>query len=170
MEVDDQPSPSTSTARKPGQPTRLQVTTVRLLKPPITIATKLCRIIGELLSLMVKFCVNPARPRRHAVGARGEVPSGHARSVATTISALMSQVINMKGPLPNPPVRFRLNYLICVLTFIQPLLFDEKRFAYHFMLQKFVSVGTIDAFFGAFRTVMRGSTGVRGAFFELSIN
>ncbi|OQV13389.1 E3 ubiquitin-protein ligase HUWE1 [Hypsibius exemplaris] len=107
----------------------------------------------------VKFCVNPARPRRHAVGARGEVPSGHARSVATTISSLITQVINRKGPIANPSLRLRLQYLYYAMFMIQPLLFDEKRFAYHFMLQKFISTGTIDAFFGAFKPVLKGPTG-----------
>ncbi|XP_055349412.1 E3 ubiquitin-protein ligase HUWE1-like isoform X2 [Paramacrobiotus metropolitanus] len=165
MDVDEQPSTSVSVPPAPvavsrktsTNGTRPQIHIVKLLKPLITVATKLCRVTGELLSLMVKFCVNPARQRRQAIGSRnGEVPSSSARQVATTIAGLMTQVLNKKGPLSNPPARFRLNYLICVLTFIQPLIFDEKRFAFHYMLQKFIAVGTVDAFFGIFENVMKG--------------
>lgn len=159
MDVDNESSqPSTSaavSAKKSSSQIRAQINIVKLLKPLITIATKLCRTTGELFSLMVKF-VNVKAQRRHgAVVNRGEIPSENARKIAETVAKIMTKVINQKGPFVSVPARFKLNYLMCVVGFIQPLLFDEKRHAYHFMLQKFISVGVADAFFGAFRTVMK---------------
>jgi E3 ubiquitin-protein ligase HUWE1 len=41
----------------------------------------------------------------------------------------------------------RLTFLICSVGFTSPMLFDEKKYPYHLMLQKFVQLGGQNAFF-----------------------
>ena len=41
----------------------------------------------------------------------------------------------------------RLTFFICSVGFTSPMLFDEKKFPYHLMLQKFLSSGGQDALF-----------------------
>jgi hypothetical protein len=44
-------------------------------------------------------------------------------------------------------VCYRLTFLICSVGFTSPMLFDEKKYPYHLMLQKFVHLGGQNAFF-----------------------
>lgn len=46
---------------------------------------------------------------------------------------------------------FRLTFYICCVGFTSPLLFDERKYPYHLMLQSFVENGGQDAFFETFR-------------------
>ncbi len=41
----------------------------------------------------------------------------------------------------------RLTFFICSVGFTSPMLFDEKKYPYHLMLQKFLSCGGQDAMF-----------------------
>ncbi|GBM42382.1 E3 ubiquitin-protein ligase HUWE1 [Araneus ventricosus] len=44
-----------------------------------------------------------------------------------------------------------LTFYICSVGFTSPMLFDERKYPYHLMLQKFLSCGGLDAFFNTFR-------------------
>jgi hypothetical protein len=53
----------------------------------------------------------------------------------------------------HPVPKLKLTFLIC------SMLFDEKLFAYHLMLQKFIEEGGLEAFFKMFRwTLTAGYT------------
>lgn len=46
---------------------------------------------------------------------------------------------------------FRLTFYVCSIGFSSPMLFDDRKFPYHLMLQNFVINGGQDAFFNCFK-------------------
>ncbi|KAL3226524.1 hypothetical protein MRX96_004413 [Rhipicephalus microplus] len=128
MEVDvgiaDSPGGAASSTSVDGKAnkTRSQAA-VKQIKPLLTGASRLGRALAELFGLLVKLCVgSPMRQRR------GQQP-----------------------PLTSPMPKFRLTFYICSVGFTSPMLFDERKYPYHLMLQRFLSSGGQDAFFETFR-------------------
>lgn len=143
MEVDGEPNSG-------NKPTSQQL---KYIKPLLGASSRLGRALAELFGLLVKLCVgSPIRQRRgqNAVAAP-TFPSPHAQSVATALNSLLANGLNSDKLPPSPVPKFRLTFLICSVGFTSPMLFDEKRYPYHLMLQKFVSLGGQTTFFNTFR-------------------
>lgn len=53
----------------------------------------------------------------------------------------------------NAPIHFllRLTFYVCSIGFSSPMLFDDRKFPYHLMIQNFVLNGGQDAFFNCFK-------------------
>ncbi|KRT79553.1 hypothetical protein AMK59_7881 [Oryctes borbonicus] len=143
MEVDTE----TNTGNKP---TSQQL---KYIKPLLGASSRLGRALAELFGLLVKLCVgSPIRQRRgQNTVAAPAFPSPHAQSVATALNSLLANGLNSDKLPPSPVPKFRLTFLICSVGFTSPMLFDEKRYPYHLMLQKFVSLGGQSTFFSTFR-------------------
>ncbi|MBN3301500.1 HUWE1 ligase, partial [Amia calva] len=70
------------------------------------------------------------------------------------LSALLAVCVSpswQQCPPPYTPTpRFRLTFFICSVGFTSPMLFDERKYPYHLMLQKFFCSGGHDALFETF--------------------
>lgn len=154
MEVDlvvDSPSPSSMEGGK-GKAPRSQAA-VKQIKPLLTGASRLGRALAELFGLLVKLCVgSPMRQRRgQQVPPSPTAPSPSARAVASALTRLLANGLSWEPPLTSPMPKFRLTFYICSVGFTSPMLFDERKYPYHLMLQRFLSSGGQDAFFETFR-------------------
>lgn len=152
MEVDGEvtPTPGTSKKEEKSPPTSHQL---KYIKPLLGSSSRLGRALAELFGLLVKLCVgSPMRQRRgQNMVATPSYPGPFAREVATALNNLLANGLNWEKLPPSPVPKFRLTFLICSVGFTSPMLFDEKRYPYHLMLQKFVSLGGQTTFFATFR-------------------
>lgn len=91
---------------------------------------------------------SPIRPRRTQPGPNAPAqPTPCARAVATSLNALLARGLNY-SLLPTTPIpKLRLTFLICSVGFTTPMLFDEKKYPYHLMLQNFAQFGGLENFF-----------------------
>lgn len=123
------------------------------IKPLLGASSRLGRALAELFGLLVKLCVgSPTRMRRgQNVMTTPHLTTPFARNVATALNQLLARGLNCKALPPSPIPKFRLTFLICSVGFTSPMLFDEKKYPYHLMLQKFVALGGQAAFFNTFR-------------------
>ncbi|ESO02925.1 hypothetical protein HELRODRAFT_81131 [Helobdella robusta] len=134
-------------------------TRTHILKPLLAITSKLGRSLTELFNLLARTCVGtPSRPRRthHQTNAPSLLPS--PSPIARTVSKQLSLLLN-SGLLTFPAEggtvwRLRLTFLICSIGFTSSMLFDDKKFPYHLMLQEFVSAGGIEALYQTFMWVL----------------
>ncbi|KAK8782859.1 hypothetical protein V5799_015800 [Amblyomma americanum] len=126
---------------------------VKQIKPLLTGASRLGRALAELFGLLVKLCVgSPMRQRRgQQVPPSPTAPSPSARAVASALTRLLANGLSWEPPLTSPMPKFRLTFYICSVGFTSPMLFDERKYPYHLMLQRFLSSGGQDAFFETFR-------------------
>lgn len=154
MDIDTEPSASNQLGEKKKDersvPTSQQL---KYIKPLLGSSSRLGRALAELFGLLVKLCVgSPIRQRRgQNIVTTPPFPGPFARQVATALNKLLASGLNWEKLPPSPIPKFRLTFLICSVGFTSPMLFDEKRYPYHLMLQKFVSLGGQQTFFATFR-------------------
>ncbi|XP_035214633.1 E3 ubiquitin-protein ligase HUWE1-like [Stegodyphus dumicola] len=122
---------------------------IKQIKPLLSGASRLGRALAELFGLLVKLCVgSPMRQRRgQQIPLSPCVPSPAARAVASALTRLLAMGLSWEPPPASPVPKFRLTFYICSVGFTSPMLFDERKYPYHLMLQKFLSCGGLDAFF-----------------------
>lgn len=132
---------------------RPQPQQIAYIKPLLGASSRLGRALAELFGLLVKLCVgSPTRMRRgQNVLSTPHLTTPFARNVATALNLLLARGLNCKVLPPSPIPKFRLTFLICSVGFTSPMLFDEKKYPYHLMLQKFVALGGQTAFFYTFK-------------------
>ncbi|GIX92131.1 e3 ubiquitin-protein ligase HUWE1 [Caerostris darwini] len=126
---------------------------IKQIKPLLSGASRLGRALAELFGLLVKLCVgSPMRQRRgQQIPPSPSMPSPAARAVATALTRLLAMGLSWEPPPSSPVPKFRLTFYICSVGFTSPMLFDERKYPYHLMLQKFLSCRGLDAFFNTFR-------------------
>ncbi|KAG8199864.1 hypothetical protein JTE90_015857 [Oedothorax gibbosus] len=126
---------------------------IKQIKPLLSGASRLGRALAELFGLLVKLCVgSPMRQRRgQQIPPSPSMPSPAARAVASALTRLLALGLSWEPPPATPVPKFRLTFYICSVGFASPMLFDERKYPYHLMLQKFLSNGGLDAFFNCFR-------------------
>ncbi|XP_054925199.1 E3 ubiquitin-protein ligase HUWE1 isoform X3 [Dermacentor andersoni] len=158
MEVDvgiaDSPGGAASSTSVDGKANKARSqAAVKQIKPLLTGASRLGRALAELFGLLVKLCVgSPMRQRRgQQVPPSPTAPSPSARAVASALTRLLANGLSWEPPLTSPMPKFRLTFYICSVGFTSPMLFDERKYPYHLMLQRFLSSGGQDAFFETFR-------------------
>ncbi|XP_031335949.1 E3 ubiquitin-protein ligase HUWE1-like isoform X2 [Photinus pyralis] len=143
-----------------SKPTSQQL---KYIKPLLGASSRLGRALAELFGLLVKLCVGtPVRQRRgQNIVSTPLFPTPNARAVATALNYLLANGLN-SAKLPQSPVpKFKLTFLICSVGFTSPMLFDEKRYPYHLMLQKFVSLGGQTTFFNTFKWALSAGNTIK---------
>ncbi|XP_025833004.1 E3 ubiquitin-protein ligase HUWE1-like [Agrilus planipennis] len=133
-----------------NKPTSQQL---KYIKPLLGASSRLGRALAELFGLLVKLCVgSPVRQRRgQNIVSSPPCPGPYAKAVATALNYLLANGLNAEKLPPSPIPKFRLTFLICSVGFTSPMLFDEKRYPYHLMLQKFVQLEGLTTFFNTFK-------------------
>uniref|UniRef100_S4RXM3 HECT-type E3 ubiquitin transferase n=1 Tax=Petromyzon marinus TaxID=7757 RepID=S4RXM3_PETMA len=127
---------------------------IKQIKPLLSAkaSSKLGRALAELFGLLVKLCVgSPVRRRSHHPATSATVPSPAARATATALTKLLAKGLSWSPPPYTPTPRFRLTFFICAVGFTSPMLFEERKYPYHLMLQKFLTSGGHDALFDTFK-------------------
>lgn len=150
MDVDSNQSLALSERTNEQRANAQQLKYVRTL---LGASSRLGRALAELFGLLVKLCVgSPIRQRRgQNIHPTPNLTIPASRDIARVLSYILVEGLAWKK-LPITPVpKFRLTFLICSVGFTSPMLFDEKRYAYHIMLQMFVEEGGQTAFFDTFR-------------------
>ncbi|CAO1370647.1 unnamed protein product [Diamesa hyperborea] len=134
---------------------------LKYIKSLLGASSRLGRALAELFGLLVRLCVgSPLRQRRGQNFP--QVPSftsPASRDIARILSFILVDGLSFSKLPASPVPKLKLTFLICSIGFTSPMLFDEKRYAYHLMLQKFIEEGGLDAFFEMFRwTLTAGYT------------
>lgn len=141
----------TSTERIIATPAQL-----KYIKALLGASSRLGRSLAELFGLLVKLCVGS--PIRHRRGQNFPPPPSHtstqSKDIARVLSYILVDGLSFKTLPPSPIPKLKLTFLICSIGFTSPMLFDEKRYAYHLMLQKFYEEGGVTAFFNMFYWAM----------------
>ncbi|XP_059588545.1 E3 ubiquitin-protein ligase HUWE1 isoform X3 [Alligator mississippiensis] len=149
METDE---PTAADAKAKAKITPAMAARIKQIKPLLSASSRLGRALAELFGLLVKLCVgSPVRQRRshHAAGA-APAPTPAARATASALTKLLTKGLSWQPPPYTPTPRFRLTFFICSVGFTSPMLFDERKFPYHLMLQKFLCSGGHNALFETF--------------------
>ncbi|XP_069501404.1 E3 ubiquitin-protein ligase HUWE1 isoform X3 [Ambystoma mexicanum] len=149
METDD---PSPSDAKGKSKITPAMAARIKQIKPLLSASSRLGRALAELFGLLVKLCVgSPVRQRRsHHTTSTTTAPTPAARSTASALTKLLTKGLSWQPPPYTPTPRFRLTFFICSVGFTSPMLFDERKYPYHLMLQKFLCSGGHNALFETF--------------------
>uniref|UniRef100_A0A3Q2Q442 E3 ubiquitin-protein ligase HUWE1 n=1 Tax=Fundulus heteroclitus TaxID=8078 RepID=A0A3Q2Q442_FUNHE len=149
METDE---PSASDPKAKSKLTPAMATRIKQIKPLLSASSRLGRALAELFGLLVKLCVgSPVRQRRsHHATSTGTTPTPAARATASALTKLLTKGLSWQPPPYTPTPRFRLTFFICSVGFTSPMLFDERKYPYHLMLQKFFCSGGHDALFETF--------------------
>ncbi|KAF6724675.1 E3 ubiquitin-protein ligase HUWE1 [Oryzias melastigma] len=150
METDE---PSASDPKTKSKLTPAMATRIKQIKPLLSASSRLGRALAELFGLLVKLCVgSPVRQRRsHHATSTGTTPTPAARATASALTKLLTKGLSWQPPPYTPTPRFRLTFFICSVGFTSPMLFDERKYPYHLMLQKFFCSGGHDALFETFK-------------------
>uniref|UniRef100_A0AAV2LYL5 E3 ubiquitin-protein ligase HUWE1 n=1 Tax=Knipowitschia caucasica TaxID=637954 RepID=A0AAV2LYL5_KNICA len=149
METDE---PTTSDPKTKSKLSPAMATRIKQIKPLLSASSRLGRALAELFGLLVKLCVgSPVRQRRsHHANSTGTTPTPAARATASALTKLLTKGLSWQPPPYTPTPRFRLTFFICSVGFTSPMLFDERKYPYHLMLQKFFCSGGHDALFETF--------------------
>ncbi|XP_056588306.1 E3 ubiquitin-protein ligase HUWE1 [Triplophysa dalaica] len=149
METDE---PTVVDPKAKSKLTPAMATRIKQIKPLLSASSRLGRALAELFGLLVKLCVgSPVRQRRsHHTTSTGTAPTPAARSTASSLTKLLTKGLSWQPPPYTPTPRFRLTFFICSVGFTSPMLFDERKYPYHLMLQKFFCSGGHDALFETF--------------------
>ncbi|XP_072344004.1 E3 ubiquitin-protein ligase HUWE1 isoform X9 [Scyliorhinus torazame] len=149
METDE---PSTSDTKGKSKITPAMAARIKQIKPLLSASSRLGRALAELFGLLVKLCVgSPVRQRRsHHPASTTTAPTPAARGTASALTKLLTKGLSWQPPPYTPTPRFRLTFFICSVGFTSPMLFDERKYPYHLMLQKFLCSGGHDALFETF--------------------
>ncbi|XP_028307790.1 E3 ubiquitin-protein ligase HUWE1 isoform X7 [Gouania willdenowi] len=149
METDE---PSATDPKAKSKLTPAMATRIKQIKPLLSASSRLGRALAELFGLLVKLCVgSPVRQRRsHHATSTSTTPTPAARATASALTKLLTKGLSWQPPPYTPTPRFRLTFFICSVGFTSPMLFDERKYPYHLMLQKFFCSGGHDALFETF--------------------
>ncbi|XP_031421594.1 E3 ubiquitin-protein ligase HUWE1 [Clupea harengus] len=149
METDE---PTATDPKAKSKLTPAMATRIKQIKPLLSASSRLGRALAELFGLLVKLCVgSPVRQRRsHHTTSTGTAPTPAARATASSLTKLLTKGLSWQPPPYTPTPRFRLTFFICSVGFTSPMLFDERKYPYHLMLQKFFCSGGHDALFETF--------------------
>ncbi|XP_076876895.1 E3 ubiquitin-protein ligase HUWE1 [Brachyhypopomus gauderio] len=149
METDE---PTAADPKAKSKLTPAMATRIKQIKPLLSASSRLGRALAELFGLLVKLCVgSPVRQRRsHHTTSTGTAPTPAARATASSLTKLLTKGLSWQPPPYTPTPRFRLTFFICSVGFTSPMLFDERKYPYHLMLQKFFCSGGHDALFETF--------------------
>ncbi|XP_061759409.1 E3 ubiquitin-protein ligase HUWE1 isoform X10 [Nerophis ophidion] len=149
METDE---PTSTDPKAKSKLTPAMATRIKQIKPLLSASSRLGRALAELFGLLVKLCVgSPVRQRRsHHATSTGTTPTPAARATASALTKLLTKGLSWLPPPYTPTPRFRLTFFICSVGFTSPMLFDERKYPYHLMLQKFFCSGGHDALFETF--------------------
>ncbi|XP_059469591.1 E3 ubiquitin-protein ligase HUWE1 isoform X4 [Neocloeon triangulifer] len=124
----------------------------KLVEPTI----RLRQSMSDFFSFLVKLCVGtPLRQRRGQAGGNSPfVATAQSCAVATRLGAVIKNAVWYKKFLQAPYDYLTVKYLISSITFVTPMLLDEKRAPYHLMLNEFIANGGYLRFFETFRWVL----------------
>lgn len=144
-------SASASTSSKPSIQRRIVATPsqLRYIKSLLGASSRLGRALAELFGLLVKLCVGNRMRMRHPQNVTTYMSSA-SRDIARVLSYILVDGLSHDQLPPSPIPKLKQTFLICSIGFTSPMLFDEKRFAYHLMLHKFCQEGGLQAFFDMF--------------------
>lgn len=134
---------------------------LKYIKSLLGASSRLGRALAELFGLLVRLCVgSPLRQRRGQNFIQAQpFTSPTSREIARVLSFILVDGLSFSKLPASPVPKLKLTFLICSIGFTSPMLFDDKRFAYHLMLQKFIEEGGLEAFFEMFRwTLTAGYT------------
>uniref|UniRef100_A0A1B0GIT8 HECT-type E3 ubiquitin transferase n=1 Tax=Lutzomyia longipalpis TaxID=7200 RepID=A0A1B0GIT8_LUTLO len=142
-------------ARSAANPTQLRYINVLL-----SVSSRLGRALAELFGLLVKLCVgSPIRQRRgQTLPAVPPCFAETSREIGRVLSFTLVDGLSYDKLPPSPFPKMKFTYLICSIGFTMPMLFDERRYAFHLMLQKFVQEGGLRAFFEVFDWALTSAT------------
>lgn len=149
-------TPIASSSSKAGSSTGVQrriiatPSQLRYIKSLLGASSRLGRALAELFGLLVKLCVGNRIRLRHPQNVSTSYMSSASRDIARVLSYILVDGLSYDQLPPSPIPKLKQTFLICSIGFTSPMLFDEKRFAYHLMLHKFCEEGGLHAFFEMF--------------------
>lgn len=123
---------------------------LRYIKSLLGASSRLGRALAELFGLLVKLCVGNRIRLRHPQNVTTNYISSASRDIARVLSYILVDGLSHNQLPPSPIPKLKQTFLICSIGFTSPMLFDEKRYAYHLMLHKFCEEGGLQAFFEMF--------------------
>ncbi|XP_016986687.1 E3 ubiquitin-protein ligase HUWE1 isoform X2 [Drosophila rhopaloa] len=126
----------------------------RYIKSLLAASSRLGRALAELLGTLVKLSVGSPQTRQRRINDLisniNKVPTPEAREIARILSSILVNGFSHESILPKPVPKLKLTFLICSVGFTGPMLFDDKRSAFHLMISQFCAENGLKAFFEMF--------------------
>ncbi|XP_039153200.1 E3 ubiquitin-protein ligase HUWE1 isoform X2 [Drosophila simulans] len=126
----------------------------RYIKSLLAASSRLGRALAELLGTLVKLSVGSPQTRQRRINDLisniSKVPTPEAREIARILSSILVNGFSHESILPKPVPKLKLTFLICSVGFTGPMLFDDKRSAFHLMISQFCAENGLKAFFEMF--------------------
>lgn len=133
------------------QPRRMATPSqLKYIKSLLGASSRLGRALAELFGLLVKLCVGNRMRMRHPQNVTTTYMSSASRDIARVLSYILVDGLSHDHLPPSLIPKLKQTFLICSIGFTSPMLFDEKRYAYHLMLHTFCEEGGLQAFFDMF--------------------
>lgn len=143
-------SPSSSTKHQTTRRVLATPSQLKYIKSLLGASSRLGRALAELFGLLVKLCVGNRMRTRHPQNVSTTYMSSASRDIARVLSYILVDGLSHDQLPPSPIPKLKQTFLICSIGFTSPMLFDEKRYAYHLMLHTFCEEGGLQAFFDMF--------------------
>ncbi|XP_059618382.1 E3 ubiquitin-protein ligase HUWE1 [Phlebotomus argentipes] len=160
MEIDLTQSSTESEQSEVRRRSGANPTQLRYINVLLSVSSRLGRALAELFGLLVKVCMGSSiRQRRgHSMPTVPPCFVETSREIARVLSFTLVDGLSVEKLPPSPFPKMKFTYLICSIGFTMPMLFDERRYAFHLMLQKFVQEGGLKAFFDVFTWALTSAT------------
>lgn len=129
---------------------------LRYIKCLLAASSRLGRTLAELFGTLVNLSVGTPqnRPRRlHDIinnTSCNKLATSEAIAIARVLSSILVNSFCHENLLTQPAAKLKLTFLICSVGFTGPMLFDEKRNAFHLMMLQFCQQNGVKAFFDMF--------------------
>lgn len=129
---------------------------LRILKQLLAAASRLGRSLAEFFSLLARLAVGSGQRQRRPpqLYAPPGKPTLPGKLIAATLAKLLSVGLSWKEPEDCHMPHVSLTYYICSLSFVHPMLFDDRKDPYHLMLQQFVASKGLKSLYDRFYWVI----------------
>ncbi|XP_032242084.2 E3 ubiquitin-protein ligase HUWE1 isoform X2 [Nematostella vectensis] len=155
-------------ASKKAEEPPLQPSQQRIIKQLLQLITNVNKCLSEFFSLLLRLSVGTAHRQRrtpHSMVTPG-MPSANARHVTAELCKVLHSALSWQGAAADKSSpELRLHFYVSTIKFASKLLFDDKKFPYHLMLQQFMMSGALDSLFEQFTWVLTqgGKVPLQGA-------
>ncbi|XP_031573679.1 E3 ubiquitin-protein ligase HUWE1-like isoform X3 [Actinia tenebrosa] len=129
----------------------------RIVKQLLQVTSSVNKSLSEFFSSLLKLSVGTTQKQRrppHGISTPS-APSLSAKVVTSQLCKVLKNALSWKGAAADKSSPgLRLHFYVNTINFASRLLFDDKKFPYHLMLQQFMMSGALNSLFEKFNWVL----------------
>lgn len=122
----------------------------RIVKQLLQVTSSVNKSLSEFFTSLLKLSVGTTQKQRrppHGISTPS-APSLSAKVVTSQLCKVLKNALSWKGAAADKSSPgLRLHFYVNTINFASRLLFDDKKFPYHLMLQQFMMSGALNSLF-----------------------